>query len=320
MSTPTAKEIRMNALHKIRCITLALMSCAVSLGALAQATAGSYEPSSGQAGKDVVWIPTPDKMVDRMLRMAEVSKDDFVVDLGSGDGKIAIAAARHFGARAVGLEYNPDMVELSKRRAREAGVQDKVEFRHADIFASYFSNASVVTMYLLPNLNLKLRPILFRMKPGTRVTSHSFDMAEWQPDETATVDHARAYLWIVPAHVGGDWKVSYRAGKLAAPRAWTLRQRFQAIEGEAQFSDVKASLQDARLRGSAISFTTRDTNGGQLHFSGTVEGERMTGSATSSRHGETRFVATRGNAPPAFPEAAEAVQEKIEAVRALGAD
>jgi hypothetical protein len=308
--------------HRLAAAVLAgfAASCIAASAAWAQQAAGEYVPRLGQSGKDVIWLPSPDATVNRMLRMAEVTSRDYLVDLGSGDGKIPIAAARGPGARALGLEYNPDLVDVSRRRAREAGVQDKVEFRQADIFTADFSNATVVTMYLLPELNLKLRPILFRMKPGTRISSNSFDMQTWMPDEISHVGTARSFLWIIPAHVAGDWTVSYGAGKKTASTALTLRQRFQKVEGEAQFEGFKASLQDVRLRGSAISFATRDANGDELHFAGKIDGNRMVGATTSARHGRARFRAERSIAPAPFEEAIGTEQEKIDAVRALGAN
>lgn len=272
-------------------LSIALFTSFTTASALAQPAGGTYEPQMGQSGKDVIWIPTPDAMVDRMLRMANVGKDDVVVDLGSGDGKIAIAAARNLGARALGLEYNPDMVELSRRRAREAGVADKVEFRQADIFASDFSNATVVTMYLLPALNLKLRPILMRMKPGTRLASHSFDMASWAPDETSRVGSARGYLWIVPANVQGTWNVS---GGATLPQTLSIEQQFQKISGEATFGNLGASLQDARVRGDQVSFSVRDSQGRLHHFAGRASGNRISGTVQSAgATGRVNFEAQR---------------------------
>lgn len=294
-------------------------SCIAASSAWAQKTGTEFTPRLGQSGKDVMWLPSPDAMVDRMLSMAEVTPKDYLVDLGSGDGKIPIAAARSRGARALGLEYNPDLVEVSKRRAIQAGVQNKVEFRQADVFVADFSMASVVTLYLLPELNLKLRPILFKMKPGTRISSNSFDMQTWQPDEVSHIGTGRSMLWIIPAHAAGDWAVSYGSGKRTRAIALNLRQRFQMIEGEAQFDGVKASLQNPHLRGSNIRFTTRDSEGNQLNFVGELKGNRMTGSVSSAKHGRTLFEAIRSNAARPFEEAVATEAEKIEAVRVLGA-
>ena len=194
----------------LRSILYGLAGVCVALGPAmvgASAQQPAYEPQVGQSGKDVIWVPTPQTLVDRMLQMAKVTPSDYVIDLGSGDGRTVITAAK-LGATAHGIEYNPDMVELSKRNAAKAGVAEKATFAKADIFASDFSKATVVTMFLLPALNLKLKPILLNMEPGTRVVSNSFDMGDWKPDETAHVEndstgYCRAFLWIIPAKVDG---------------------------------------------------------------------------------------------------------------------
>ena len=152
-------------------------------------TTNAFTPQVGQSGKDVIWVPTPDALVDRMLRMAQVTPDDFVVDLGSGDGKIVIAAARDFKARSLGVEFNPDMVTLSRRNAETAGVAGRARFEQGDIFTFDYSAATVVTMYLLPGLNLRLRPQLLKMRPGTRLVTHQFTMGSWEPDDSATVEN-----------------------------------------------------------------------------------------------------------------------------------
>ena len=200
-----ARSARRQALSSLAAAALLL-----SLPALAQkgaAPAASYEPQSGQAGKDVIWVPTPDELVTRMLQLGGVGKNDYVIDLGAGDGKIVIAAAKQFGARGHGIEYNPDMVAHATRRAKEAGVSDRARFEKADIFESDFSKADVITMYLLPTLNLKLRPTLMKLKPGTRLVTHAFNMGGWQPDETSRAGGANAYLWLVPANVSGQWQL-----------------------------------------------------------------------------------------------------------------
>src|SRR5688572_32038444 len=170
-----------------------------------------FQPQVGQAGKDVIWVPTPDDVVERMLTMAQVTPNDSVWDLGAGDGKIAIMAAKKFGARATGVEYNPDMVKHANANAQAAGVagsgQGKATIRHGDIFATDFSSATVITLYLLPALNMKLRPTILAMRPGTRVVSHSFTMEDWEADETSSMDGRRAYFWVVPANVGGTWQL-----------------------------------------------------------------------------------------------------------------
>ena len=179
-----------------------------------QAAEKPFEPFSGQPGKDVVWVPTPQALVDRMLDIAKVTASDVVYDLGSGDGRTVITAAKR-GARATGIEYNPDMVELSKRNAAKEGVAEKAAFMKADLFETDFSSATVITMFLLPDINLKLRPKILDLKPGTRIVSNTFTMGEWKDDETATVDesagcsyYCTAHLWIVPAKAGGTWRLA----------------------------------------------------------------------------------------------------------------
>src|SRR5262244_659838 len=189
--------------------------------------AKEYEPSVGQEGKDVVWVPTPQALVDKMLDMAKVTPKDYVIDLGSGDGRTVITAAKR-GAKALGIEYNPDMVELSKRNAAKEGVGDKATFQKADLFESDFSQATVITMFLLPDINLKLRPKILDLKPGTRIVSNTFTMDDWKADETASITEGctswcTALLWIVPAKVEGTWKLAQ--GELK------LTQKYQDISG-----------------------------------------------------------------------------------------
>src|SRR5687767_6009553 len=194
-------------------MTLPVRALAFAFLTLLAGMAGAqkFEPQVGQAGKDVIWVPTPDEVVDRMLTMAQVTPQDFVMDLGAGDGKIAIAAAKKFGARAIGIEYNPDMVKHANANAQNQGVAGngagKAVIRLGDIFATDFTQANVITLYLLPALNMKLRPQLLSMRPGTRVVSHSFSMEDWEADEISTLDGRRAYFWLVPANVMGTWSL-----------------------------------------------------------------------------------------------------------------
>ena len=191
-------------------------------GQFAQAQpAQDYQPSVGQEGKDVIWVPTPQALVDKMLDLAKVTPKDNVIDLGSGDGRTVITAAKR-GAHALGIEYNPDMVELSKRNAAKEGVSDHASFVKADLFESDFSQAQVISMFLLSSINLKLRPKILDLKPGTRIVSNTFDMGDWKPDESATIPNCNswctAHLWIVPAKAEGIWKLPQ--GEL------TLKQNF----------------------------------------------------------------------------------------------
>src|ERR1041385_5536332 len=204
-----------------------LLALSTSLAfAQAKRSPQTFEPEVGQPGKDVVWVPTPQALVDKMLDMAKVTPKDYVIDLGSGDGRTVITAAKR-GAKALGIEYNPEMVELSKRNAAKEGVSEKASFMKADLFETDFSQAQVITMFLLPSINMKLRPKLLNLRPGTRIVSNSFDMEDWKPDETATVEGCTnwctAHLWIVPAKVDGNWK--------SAQGDLTIKQTFQNISG-----------------------------------------------------------------------------------------
>ncbi|MGE5523585.1 MAG: SAM-dependent methyltransferase [Rhodospirillaceae bacterium] len=264
----------------------ALLAAAFTVaGAEAAQSAGPYTPSVGQEGKDVIWVPTPQALVERMLTIAKVTPNDFVVDLGSGDGRTVITAAKKFGARALGLEYNPDMVALSKRNAEKEGVADRAQFQRADIFATDFSHATVVTMYLLPSLNLKLRPTLLAMKPGTRVVSHAFTMDDWNPDQTENVEGRTAYLWIVPAKAEGQWRIDM-AGANPSRYDVELKQKYQMLEGQARSDGQVIPVRDGKLRGDEITFSV-----GEKIFTGKLAGDRMEGTAKAS--GEVKWTATR---------------------------
>jgi hypothetical protein len=256
-----------------------------------------YEPQVGQAGKDVVWVPTPEALVEQMLRMARVTSKDFVMDLGSGDGRTVIMANQKFGARAMGIEYNPDMVELSKRNAEKAGVGDKVQFIKADLFETDFSKATVITMYLLPGINMKLRPKILDMRPGTRVVSHAFNMEDWEPDQTATVEGRDAFLWIVPAKVQGNWTLTVPSGSGEETWQVAFKQTFQKLNGTARVGDKSFELADARVRGSEIRFTFTDANGMKREFAGRAQGDRLEGTTKAQGGATVKWAAVRGGKP-----------------------
>ena len=239
--------------------------------------AKDYHPSVGQEGKDVIWVPTPQTLVDKMLDLAKVTAKDYVIDLGSGDGRTVITAAKR-GAKALGIEYNPDMVELSKRNAAKEGVSDRASFMKADLFESDFSQAQVISMFLLSSINLKLRPKILDLKPGTRIVSNTFDMADWKPDETATVSGCNswctAHLWIVPAKAEGTWKLPQ--GELA------IKQTFQMISGTLKNGNTVTPI-NGRLNGEQISFTA-----GAAQYTGHVNGDSMEGSSAGSKWSATR--------------------------------
>jgi hypothetical protein len=276
-------------LKRIAFAHFAALVAALALGLPAAAQQKPYEPQVGQAGKDVIWVPTPDEVVDRMLRMAQTTSNDYVVDLGAGDGKIAIAAAKKFGARSLGIEYNPDMARHAQGNVERAGVTGRARIIQGDIFATNFSDATVVTMYLLPGLNMKLRPTLLGMRPGTRVVSHSFTMEDWEADEISSMDGRRAYFWVVPANVHGAWLLESGGEK----NELVLEQKFQKIEGAVGLGHTQGGLRDARLRGFVISFAWVDNNGVLRNFSGRVTGGRMEGSWRGDNGSEGRWVATK---------------------------
>jgi SAM-dependent methyltransferase len=278
--------------HWLHPAAAALAALAIALPAAAQKDK-DYEPHVGQAGKDVIWVPTPDEVVERMLRMAQVTPNDYVVDLGAGDGKIAIAAAKKFGARALGIEYNAEMARHAQRNVERAGIAGRARIVQGDIFVSDFSQATVVTMYLLPALNLKLRPQLLAMRPGTRVVSHSFSMDDWEADETSSLDGRRAYFWVVPAAVAGAWSLALAGGGAAEKLEMTLEQRYQKLEGTVALDTVLGGLREARLRGYLIAFSYVDDKGVRRDFSGRVSGARMEGSFRADNGIEGRWSATK---------------------------
>ena len=251
-----------------------------------------YKPQVGQAGKDVVWVPTPDELVNRMLTMAKVTPKDYVVDLGAGDGKIAIAAGKKFGATATGIEYNPDMARLAQCYVQAEGVADKVKIIQGDIFKEDFSKATVVTMYLLPELNMRLRPIILEMRPGTRVTSHQFNMGDWEADETAEIEYRTAYLWIVPAKVEGKWTFREEGGKTTFDVAMT--QKFQRVSGEAGMGGNRNPLVGATLRGEEIKFAFNDDKGQTRTLTGTVRGNEITGTLRGPGNAQIKVSGKRG--------------------------
>lgn len=256
-----------------RRVILFLVALTFSAGvAFAQGTATGqkpFEPQVGQAGKDVVWVPTPQALVDKMLDMAKVTKTDVVYDLGSGDGRTVITAAKR-GATGVGIEYNPDMVELSKKNAEAAGVSAKATFVKADLFETDLSKANVITMFLLPSINLKLRPKILDLKPGTRIVANTFTMEDWQADETFTVTDGcssswcTALLWIVPAKVAGTWNTPNGA--------LTLTQNFQVLSGTLGSQAIQG-----KLNGNEITITA-----GSQKWTGMVDGNTIKFSSPSA--------------------------------------
>lgn len=247
-----------------------LLVLATAFAVMAQEKGGtSYEPQVGQAGKDVVWVPTPQTLVDKMLEIAKATPSDYLIDLGSGDGRTVITAAKR-GLTAKGIEYNPQMVEVAQKAAKAAGVADKATFEKADLFESDFSKAQIITMFLLPWINEKLSPKLLTLKPGTRIVSNTFTMGDWQPDQTANVtedcvSYCKALLWIVPAKAEGNWQLGEAELK--------LKQSFQMLSGTLGPTEIT----DARMNGTAISFSV-----GSANYTGTLDGKTMSGTISGS--------------------------------------
>jgi len=265
----------MNARGMVRRAGLTLGVSLLAVTAYAQATATqqpapaqpqSYEPKVGQAGKDVVWVPTSQALVDKMLDMAKVTPQDFVMDLGSGDGRTVITAAKR-GATAMGIEYNPDMVELSKKNAVKENVTAKATFVKADLFETDFSKATVITMFLLPDINVKLRPKILNLKPGTRVVSNSFTMEDWEADQTETLtgdctSWCTALLWIVPAKAEGTWTTPQGDLKLT--------QTYQKLSGT-----LGANKVEGKMNGDQITLTA-----GKTVYTGKVNGTSIQGTVS----------------------------------------
>ena len=269
--------------------TLILLPMAFAAPTAASAQQQSqFQPSLGQPGKDVMWVPTPKELIEGLFDLAKVNASDYVIDLGSGDGPWVIAAAKR-GARALGVEFNPDMVALSRSNAQKEGVADKATFVQGDIFEADFSQATVITMYLLPDLNMKLRPKILEMKPGTRVLSHAFTMEDWEADQTISVGSRTGYMWIVPAKVAGTW--TWQAG--SAPAELTLSQNFQKIEGSLRINGRDMPLKNAKLNGAKITFAVGDTVTTTQMFSGTVSGNTITGTVGSGAASATKWNAAR---------------------------
>lgn len=247
---------------------LSVCVLALATTVAAQTAPKPYEPTVGQAGKDVVWVPTPQALVEKMLDLGQLTPSDYLIDLGSGDGRTVITAARR-GSRALGVEFNPDMVALARRAAAEAKVGDRAQFVEGDLFEADLSKAQVITMFLLPSINMKLRPKLLGLKPGTRIVTNSFTMEDWMADETANVTEncsswCQALLWIVPAKVAGTWQTPQ--GPLV------LQQEFQMLNGT--FGGT--SIVDAKMRGEQIMFTV-----GTVKYTGTVSGKSMKGTTST---------------------------------------
>lgn len=285
------------------CITRIVMACALSASLASHAAEPppaaeyAFEPVIGMPGKDVVWVPTPAQVVEFMLDVAQVSAADHVIDLGSGDGRIVIAAAQR-GARGLGVELNPDLVQLSKDEAARQGVAERAEFVVKDMFQTDLSQASVLTTYLLPHLNVRVRPqLLAQMKPGSRVVTYSFHMGEWQPDLVTQMNGLTVHYYVVPARAMGTWRWRHDGIGFARDYEMNVRQAFQLIDGSASTKTSFVYLRDMKLEGDRITFTLTEEAGSSLaqtRYEGRIDGDRITGTARTNNQPHTRtFTAVR---------------------------
>ena len=274
----------MKAFNVLRRVALALVLATITGTVMAQAQKSAqseqkFEPQVGQAGKDVIWVPTSQALVDAMLKIGRVTAKDVLFDLGSGDGRTVITAAK-LGARATGIEYNPKMVELSRQNAEKAGVSSRATFTNADLFETDLSQANVITMFLLSSINLKLRPKILDLKPGTRIVSNTFTMDNWKEDESVSVSaqdgcssYCVAYFWIVPAKVGGNWRLGQN--DLA------LKQDFQMVSGTLSTNGKEVPV-TGRLRGEQLTFTAGDVQYDAIVNGKTLTGTRKAGASSSA--------------------------------------
>jgi SAM-dependent methyltransferase len=239
------------------------------------AYAVAQDESESSVKKDVPYVPTPQEVVDKMLDMAKVTKTDTVYDLGCGDGRMVVTAAKKFGAKGIGVDIDPERIKESNENAKKEGVTDKVTFHTKDLFTMDFKDCDVLTMYLLPSVNMKLRPKILDLKPGTRIVSHAFDMEDWDPDEKAEVEGRQIYFWIVPAKVDGTWKARMKgADGKEQDTTLTLKQQFQNVTGTAKVGDKDVEIKEGKLKGSELSFNLDGAK-----YTAKVEGDTIKGTA-----------------------------------------
>jgi hypothetical protein len=252
MKTPSVPAHHTLTSWLIAALLLGLLSACASAPNAQTAATAAYQPQRGQMGKDVMWLPTSASLVKTMLTAAQVTADDLVVDLGAGDGIIPITAAQHYGARALGIEYNAKLAAYAQQQVERAGVAGRARIVQGDIFQEDFSAATVVTMYLLPELNLQLRPTLLAMKPGTRLVSHAFDMGDWEPDQVLGTERERAFLWIVPTQLAGRWLLRNQNAQTLG--TFVLQQRYQRAGGQMMLGSASQPLLGARVEGNTLRF------------------------------------------------------------------
>jgi precorrin-6B methylase 2 len=230
-------------------------------------------PQVGQVSKDSVWVPTPERLIHRMLQLADTTPNDVVLDLGSGDGRIPIHAAKHFGARAIGVELEENLVRIARQNAAAHGVAKRAQFVQGDLFESDLSKATVIALYISPGAMEKLKPRLLVLPPGTRIVSHQFTMHDWEPDEMVRAEGREAYLWVVPAMLAGEWRVRLEAEDFRL----RVEQRYQLLATQGERAGKPVPVIGARLRGTELRFTSFDSDGNTRQYTGRVHGGRLEG-------------------------------------------
>jgi SAM-dependent methyltransferase len=257
--------------------------------ALLIGTVQAQTPELGQVSKDSVWVPTPERMIQRMLQLADTTDKDVVLDLGSGDGRIPIHAAKHFGARGIGVELEGNLVELARKAAAAQGVAHRVQFVQQDLFMYDMSAATVIALYISPGVMDRLKPRFLQLKPGTRIASHHFTLGDWEPDEIVRVEGRTGYLWVVPAQVKGDWAVSLPGGDFKL----RVEQQHQSLKTFGERNGKPLHVIGARLRGTEVRFTSFDPDGSSRHFTGQVDGDRISGASEGQGASARQWTAKR---------------------------
>jgi hypothetical protein len=252
---------------------LALAVALLAASSVARAQAPTTAPEFGQQSKDSVWVTTPERMIRRMLQLADTTKDDIVIDLGAGDGRIPIHAAKHFGARGIAVELEENLVQVAREAARREGVADRVQVIRQDLFEADLSTATVLALFISPGVMQRLKPRFLELGPGTRIVSHQFDLGDWEPDETVEVEGRKAYLWVVPAAVQGTWRVAVPGENFRL----RFERRYQKLSASGERDGKRLHVLGAKLRGTEIQFTTFDRDGTSRHFRGRLEGARLVG-------------------------------------------
>ena len=270
-------------------LVLATSPLAVAQPASPASPSSASTPAIGQVSKDSVWVPTPERLIRRLLQLADVTADDVVLDLGSGDGRVPIHAAKHFGARAIGVELEENLIRVSNEAARASGVADRVRFLRQDLFDTDLSQATVITLYISPGVMTRLKPRLLALKPGTRIVSHQFTLDDWEPDESIRSDGRMGYLWVVPGNAAGTWTLDGAGDRLTID----ITQQYQALTMRGERAGKPVAVIGARLRGSDITFSSFDADGFSRQFRGRISGSRIEGDSEREGTKTLPWSATR---------------------------